>query len=332
MTASLIKFSLAIPLGVIEPAGEFQSQEAAAQMGRTLESAGVAACYVTDHPAPVATWLHANGHDATDPFTSLSFVAAATSSLRLHTNVVVLPYRNPFITAKAAAILQVFSGGRLILGVGAGYQQGEFEALGVDFTKRDVLTDEALETIRLAWSGGPVVKQGRNFNALGNEPRPVPKPHPTLWVGGGSDRAVERAAKWADGWSPFFTAPTLSPNNRALAIQSLEQLAEKIRVLTDLRAKIGKSGAVRRLHRSPSPHQGHGPAGSRALHRSSRTAYADRRELDYHRSAPSQSHGVPGGRALVRRRGRETVLADADQLTDFLPIRQVRRDLQRDSP
>jgi hypothetical protein len=61
-----IKFSVGIPLGVIEPAGEFQSQEAAAQIGRTLESAGVAACYVTDHPAPVATWLHAHGHDATD--------------------------------------------------------------------------------------------------------------------------------------------------------------------------------------------------------------------------------------------------------------------------
>jgi probable F420-dependent oxidoreductase len=237
----LIKFSLAIPLGVIEPAGEFQSQEGAARMGRALEASGAAACYVTDHPAPVAAWLHAHGHDATDPFTSLAFVAAATRSLRLHTNVVVLPYRNPFITAKAAAILQVFSGGRLILGVGAGYQQGEFEALGVDYSKRDVLTDEALETIRLAWSGGPVVKQGRYFKAAGNEPRPVPKPHPTLWIGGGSDRAVERAAKWGDGWSPFFTAPTLSPNNQALAIQSVEQLAEKIRVLTGLRAKMGKS-------------------------------------------------------------------------------------------
>jgi probable F420-dependent oxidoreductase len=237
----LIKFSLAIPLGVIEPAGEFQSQEGAAHMGRALEASGAAACYVTDHPAPVAAWLHAHGHDATDPFTSLSFVAAATTSLRLHTNVVVLPYRNPFITAKAAAILQVFSGGRLILGVGAGYQQGEFEALGIDYRKRDVLTDEALETIRLAWSGGPVVKQGHYFKAAGNEPRPVPKPHPTLWVGGGSDRAVQRAAKWGDGWSPFFTAPTLSPNNRALAIQSVEQLAEKIRVLAGLRAKMGKS-------------------------------------------------------------------------------------------
>ena len=242
MAASSIKFSLGIPLGVIEPSGDFQSQEAAARRGRALESAGVAAGYVTDHPAPVAAWLHAHGHDATDPFTSLSFVAAATSTLRLHTNVVVLPYRNPFITAKAATILQVFSGGRLILGVGAGYQQGEFEALGVDFTKRDVLTDEALETIKLAWSGGPVVKRGRYFNASGNEPRPVPKPPPTLWVGGGSDRAVERAVKWGDGWSPFFTAPTLSPNNQALAIQSLEHLAEKIRLLNNLREKFGKSG------------------------------------------------------------------------------------------
>ncbi len=239
---SSIKFSLGIPLGIIEPAGEFQSQEAAAQMGRALESAGAAAGYVTDHPAPVAAWLHAHGHDATDPFTSLSFVAAATRSLRLHTNVVVLPYRNPFITAKAAAILQVFSGGRLILGVGAGYQQGEFKALGVDFARRDLLTDEALETIRLIWSGGPVVKQGRHFNAGGNEPRPIPQPPPTIWVGGGSDRAVERAAKWGDGWSPFFTAPTLSPNNRALAIQSLEHLAEKIRVLNGLRSEMGKSG------------------------------------------------------------------------------------------
>ena len=242
MSPSSIKFSLGIPLGVIEPAGEFQSAKAAVEMGRALESAGAAAGSVTDHPAPVATWLHAHGHDATDPFTSLAFVAAATTTLRIHTNVVVLPYRSPFITAKAAATLQVFSGGRLILGVGAGYQQGEFEALGVDFKKRDVLTDEALETIMLAWSGGPVVKRSRNFNAPGNEPRPVPKPRPTLWIGGGSDRAVERAAKWGDGWSPFFTAPTLSANNRALAIQSVEQLAEKIRVLTELRAKIGKSG------------------------------------------------------------------------------------------
>jgi probable F420-dependent oxidoreductase len=237
-----VKFTLPIPLGVIEPAGEFQTQDAVRQMSAALEKAGASACFVTDHPAPVAKWLHAHGHDAPDPFTALAFVAAASTGLRLHTNILVLPYRNPFITAKAAATLQVFSQGRLILGVGAGYQQGEFEALGVDFTKRGVLMDEALETMRLAWGGGAVVKQGRGFNAAGNEPRPAPKPQPTIWIGGGSDKAVERAAKWGDGWSPFFTAPNLSANNQASAIQSIDQLAEKIAVLQDLRAKQGKTG------------------------------------------------------------------------------------------
>ena len=85
----------------------------------------------------------------------------------LHTNILVMAYRNPFLTAKAAATLQVLSGGRLILGAGAGYQKAEFDALGVDFHKRGKLFDEAIDTIRLAWGGGAVVKEGLNFNATG---------------------------------------------------------------------------------------------------------------------------------------------------------------------
>jgi probable F420-dependent oxidoreductase len=171
-------------------------------------------------------------------------VAAASKSLRLHTNILVLPYRNPFVTAKAAATLQVLSGGRLILGLGAGYQKPEFEALGVDFHKRGALMDEALEVLRLAWAGGVVVKEGSSFNAVGNEPRPAPDPQPTVWIGGGSDKAVERAAVWGDGWSPFFAAPTQSKNNRDTAIQSIEQLGEKVRRLQDRRATLGKTDLV----------------------------------------------------------------------------------------
>jgi alkanesulfonate monooxygenase SsuD/methylene tetrahydromethanopterin reductase-like flavin-dependent oxidoreductase (luciferase family) len=102
--------------------------------------------------------------------------------------------------------------------------------------------DEALETIKLAWNGGAVVKTGRNFDAAGNEPRPAPRPQPAVWIGGGSDKAVERAARWGDGWSPFFTAPTLSANNRASAIQDVAHLREKIAVLRDLRAELGRTG------------------------------------------------------------------------------------------
>lgn len=235
-----MKFTMAIPLGVIAP-GEFQSIEAVREMSAALESAAVDACYVTDHPAPDATWLHANGHDALDPFTALAVVAASSSRLRLHINILVMAYRNPFLTAKAAATLQALSGGRLILGVGAGYQKGEFEALGVDFHKRGKLFDEALEVIRMAWAGGPVEFEGSTFKAAGNEPRPVPDPAPPIWIGGGSDKAIERAARFGDGWSPFFAAPTMSKLNQESGIHTVEQLDGKIAMLRDLRASLGKS-------------------------------------------------------------------------------------------
>lgn len=236
-----MKFTFDIPIGVITP-GEFQTAVAVKEMAGALEAANIDACYVTDHPAPSAEWLHANGHDALDPFTAFAFVAAVTTKLQLHTNILVLPYRNPFVTAKAAATLQVLSGGRLILGAGGGYQKGEFDALGVDFHKRGALFDEALEVMLLAWAGGSVVKEGRNFNAAGNEPRPALDTPPRIWIGGGSDKAVERAARWGDGWSPFFSAPTQSQSNQDSAIQSVEQLAEKVKQVHELRAAQGKTG------------------------------------------------------------------------------------------
>lgn len=128
-----MKFSMAIPIGDITP-GEFQTMDAVREMAGALERSGIDGCYVTDHPAPSAAWLHSAGgmgHDALDPFAALSFIAAASKRLMLQTNIVVLPYRNPFITAKAAATVQVLSGGRLILGTAPGYQKAEFEALGV---------------------------------------------------------------------------------------------------------------------------------------------------------------------------------------------------------
>lgn len=236
-----MKFTMAIPLGDITP-GEYQTPDAIRDMSVALEAAGIDACYLTDHPAPDAGWLHANGHDALDPFAAFAFVAAATKRLRMHTNIVVMAYRNPFLTAKSAATVQVLSGGRLILGVGAGYQKGEFDALGVDFHKRGKLFDEALEVIRLAWAGGAVEYRGTNFRAAGNEPRPAPNLAPPIWIGGGSDKAVERAARWGDGWSPFYAAPTMSQLNRDTGIHTIEQLAEKIAKLQVLRHDLGKSG------------------------------------------------------------------------------------------
>ena len=238
-----MKFSMGIPVGDITP-GEFQTAQAVTEMAQALETAGVHACYVTDHPAPSAEWLHSGGlgHDALDPFASLSFIAGVTTKLMLQTNIVVLPYRNPFITAKAAATVQVLSGGRFIMGTAPGYQKGEFEALGVDFHKRGAIMDEALDTIRMAWAGGVVVKEGRAFNAAGNEPRPVPNPSVPIWIGGGSDAAVKRAARAGDGWCPFFSDPRMSQVNQDASVHSIEHLRERLDQIGEMRAQFGRSG------------------------------------------------------------------------------------------
>jgi probable F420-dependent oxidoreductase len=239
-----MKFVVSIPIAHIHPAGEFQSVEAVREIALALEKAGVAGASLSEHPAPSADWLHNDptGHDSLDPLVALGFVAAMTTRLRVVTNVVVLPYRNPFVTAKAAATLQVLSNNRLILGVGVGYQKEEFEALGVPFERRGALTDEALETVRLAWRGGSVVKRGMYFNAVGNEPRPAPSPSPPLWVGGASEKALERAARWADGWAPYFSDHAANMMSSQSALVSMEQLGAKVQKVRQLREQLGQSG------------------------------------------------------------------------------------------
>jgi probable F420-dependent oxidoreductase len=239
-----VKFALNIPLVKAGTFGMASAADEVRVMVRALERAGLDACLTSEHPAPSAQWLHNDpgGHDCTDPLTAFAFVAACSSKLRLFTNIIVLPYRNPFLLAKAAATLQVLSGGRLLLGVGVGYQREEFEALGVSYAERGALADEALETIRQIWAGGEVIKQGRHFNAPGNESRPVPSPVPPIWVGGGSDRALERAARHGDGWVPYFTVPTNDPVVRRSAVTDMAHFGEKVAMLQDLRAGMGKTG------------------------------------------------------------------------------------------
>jgi probable F420-dependent oxidoreductase len=239
-----VQFALNIPLVRIRPHGQQTAGASVRAMVRALEDAGVSACLTSEHPAPSADWLHNDpaAHDCTDPLTAFAYVAACSERLQLFTNVLVLPYRNPFLTAKAASTLQILSDNRLILGVGVGYMKEEFDALGVSFEERGSLADEALETLRAIWAGGAVAKQGRHFHAVGNEPRPVPSPPPPIWVGGGSDRALERAARWGDGWVPYFTVPTNDPVVRRSAVVSMEHFGEKVARLAELREKLGRAG------------------------------------------------------------------------------------------
>src|SRR5262245_21320264 len=135
-----MRLSLGLETARSDQPEEFTTGEAIAEMAKAAEAAGFDAVFVTDHPFPDDRWLAGGGHHALDPFVALAFAAASTTTLRLHTNLYVAAYRNPFLSAKAVATLDHLSNGRVILGIGAGYLEPEFDALGVAFDERNDLT------------------------------------------------------------------------------------------------------------------------------------------------------------------------------------------------
>ena len=239
-----MKTYVGLPTDRVDLGDEFVSAAGIAELAVAAERAGFDGVYVTEHPFPVDDWLATGGHHALDPFVALSFAAAATTRLRVFTYLCVLPYRNPFLTAKAAASLDVLSGGRLDLGVGAGYLQGEFAALGVDFDERNELFDEAIEAVTRAWTEDGVEMTGRHFVAAGNtmRPKPVQSPRPPIWVGGNARAAIRRAAHLADGWLPMPNPRALSSRRRSAALETVDDLRGMLDVLWEERRASGRDG------------------------------------------------------------------------------------------
>ena len=206
---------------------EFVTGDALVRYARASEAAGFSGIAFTDHPAPSQKWLAAGGHDALDPFAALSFVAGVTEHLRLIPNIVVLPYRNPFLVAKAAATIDALSGGRFVLSVAAGYLRSEYRSLGVDFERRNELFDEALEVMTGVWSTDDFSFEGSGFVASGVTANPKPG-HIPIWIGGNSPLSRRRVARYADGWNPFPAPPQLAQTAKTRVLETLDDLAPMI--------------------------------------------------------------------------------------------------------
>lgn len=218
------------------------------------ERAGFDGLSLSEHPVPGARWLASGGHQTLDPFVALGYAAAATERLRLLTHLAVAPYRNPFLLAKAAATLDKLSGGRLILGLGTGYQKSEFHALGVDMEERNALFDEALDVLPLHWSGEPFGYQGRHFSARDviARPRPVQDPIP-IWIGGNSRLSRRRVAERAQGWMPMTGGAQLSTTARTPALGSLDELAAAVSEMREAAAAAGRDDRIDVLHSYQGP-------------------------------------------------------------------------------
>jgi len=137
-----------------------------------------------------------------DPLILLTHVAARTSRIRLGTNVYLPALRHPIEVARAATTVDVLSGGRLTLGIGAGWLAEEFTAVGVDFATRGARLRECVRALRSLWTDSEPELHGRffDFGPIKLEPKPVQKPHPPILLGGESDVALKRAAALGDGW------------------------------------------------------------------------------------------------------------------------------------
>lgn len=234
--------SVTLPFDNIAQPDEFGTMDAVRDIGLALEEAGFTTGTVTDHPAPSSRWLDAGGHYAQDPFVMLSLLAAVTTSLRLQTNILVLPYRNPFITARSVSSLDVYSNGRMTLGLGAGYLKAEYKALGVDFDSRNALMDEYIRAMKLAWTGEDFTFEGTGYTALGNRVRPAPvqKPHPPLLIGGNSRMAIRRAVELGDAWNPFFAPAAVITTARTASMAEEEDLDAALAYLLAHCEKVGR--------------------------------------------------------------------------------------------
>jgi probable F420-dependent oxidoreductase len=186
-------------------------------VGRRADELGFDSIWCNDHlaipgardgggaePAYAAAYGEQRGQHVYEPLIVLAYLAAVTRRVLLGTSVYLLPLRNPLLAAKQAVSLDRLSDGRLVLGVGVGWLESEFAALGVPYRQRGSRTDEAIAMLKALCAQDSAEFHGRHHSLADVEflPKPVQRPHPPLWIGGRSDAAMRRAARTGDAWHP----------------------------------------------------------------------------------------------------------------------------------
>jgi probable F420-dependent oxidoreductase len=234
--------------------------DVAERVARTAEAAGFESLWAGEHVVLPEPRLPPSPMDPRDPIldpvVALTFLAAHTERMLLGTGIIILPQRNPLVLAKELASLDALSRGRLIVGIGAGYLEPEFRAIGVPLANRGRRTDEYLAAMQAIWSADSPAFSGRYVSFAGVQayPRPVQAPHPPIVVGGHSPAAYERSVRCAHGWYGYG----LDLGATAACLAGLREAA----------ARVERPAALGPLEISVTPPQG-------KLDRHLAAAYAD---------------------------------------------------------
>jgi probable F420-dependent oxidoreductase len=169
------------------------------------EQLGYDSVWVSDHVVVPNAQVPRIGACIYDPLVTLAVIAGATQRVRLGTTVLIVPYRNPVVTAKMISSLDALSGGRVIVGIGAGWLEEESAMLGAPFEERGPMTDEYLAAMQELWTSPAPSFTGKymQFDNLQFEPKPIQKPYPPIWVGGHGRASLRRAAAMGAAWHPI---------------------------------------------------------------------------------------------------------------------------------
>jgi len=200
-------------------AGPFAYPEMLTHLATTSERVGVESIWTVEHVVIPVGYESTYPYDPSgkipapdqlpipDPFVALAYAAAVTKTLRLATGIVILPQRHPLYVAKEVASLDVLSHGRVILGIGVGWLEEEFDALGIPFDERAARTAETVRAMRSLWKDTAEPFAGKFFRwgKLESHPKPVQKPGVPIVVGGHTELAARRAARYGDGFFPGVT-------------------------------------------------------------------------------------------------------------------------------
>lgn len=186
--------------------------ETIAATARRAEELGYDSLWTGDHVLPVIDHQprYGNAPDGRfptetpwhDPMLTLTYAAAVTTRIKIAPGVLVVPLRNPFMTAKAVASLDILSNGRFIFGIGIGWYEEEFAAIGASFKDRALRTREYIELMKALWTQDRPTYEGKTVSVKGVTfyPKPIQKPHPPIVVGGDSELAMKRTVRYGDGW------------------------------------------------------------------------------------------------------------------------------------
>lgn len=237
-----MRYTLEYPSELPTAPDDFLVPDVIRDVVMSAEAAGFSAIALSEHPAPSLKWRRNGGHDTLDPVAALSFMAAVTTDIKLMTNLFVLPFRNPYLSAKALGTLDILSAGRLIAGVGAGYLRSEFAALGVNVDDRARLLDEALAALRSIWTEPEKPVGGLGFTATSPmwlQP-PVQRPHPPIWIGGNTAAAARRVVEYGSGWMPLIAPAGMASAVGTAALEDAAAFGARLGHLREALAEAGR--------------------------------------------------------------------------------------------